>query len=157
MLNRAAIAAAALALSAVAGCRGFDIVQTGVFVSELGAVVKVGYGRAEKPHNGAFINPATGKETDFSSRLVVEVEMPDGEAFTAWQTMNFTSTGTMYRTDNGKWMFHANGFTCLVYRQLDDGLLHEVYRGVLCDAPKTEGGGDDKWRKLKKDARGNWR
>ena len=44
-----------------------------------------------------------------------------------------------------------------LYRQLDDGLLHEVYRGVLCDAPKTEGGDDDKWRELKKDAKGKWR
>ena len=155
MLRLPAIACVALAL--LAGCCSFEIVQNGVFVSELGAVVKVGYGRAEKPHSGTFVNPATGKKTEFLSRLAVEVEMPDGETFTAWQTMNFTSTGTMYRADNGKWMFHANGFTCLVYRQLDDGLLHEVYRGVLCDAPKTEGGDDDKWRELKKDAKGKWR
>ena len=158
MLRRVCIAAAALAFAVLAGCRGFDIEQTAIFSNENGALIKVGYGRAEKPHVNTFVNPATQKKVDFPSRLAVEVTMPDGVTFDAWQCMNFNRSGTMYRVDNGKWMFHANGFSCFVYKQLDDGLLHEVFRGILCDSPNADRpGDDDKWRKLKKDAKGNWR
>lgn len=154
-MRRCIVVAAAFVL--LSGCRGFDIVQTAVFSNEDGELVYVGYGRSKKPHSNTFMNPATGKETGFMSRLAVEVEMPDGEVFDAWQCMNFTKSGTMYRTDGGEWVFLANGFTCLVYRQNSDKSFREVFRGVLCDAPQADNPKDDKWRKLKKDSKGSWR
>ena len=157
MLSRAAIAAAALALAAVVGCRGFDVAQTCIFADENGAVVVVGYGSAEKPHRNTYVNPFTGQEMDFNSNLAVEVVLPDGDSFVAWRCMNFQRSGTMYRTDNGRWMYHANGFTSSIYERRQDGGYDQVFSGVLCEAPKSDRPGDDKWRKMKKDAKGKWR
>lgn len=148
--------AAVALLALVCGCQSYDIVQTNIFSDEDGRVVRVDYGRSVKPHVNTFINPATGKEVEFVSRLVVDVDIAGGDSFTAWQCMNFLRTGTMYKTDNGRWMFLANGFTCFVYERQEDGRYLEVYRGVLCESPK--GTGDKgKWRNLKKDASGRWR
>ena len=126
----------ALAL-ALAGCQSYDVVQRNVFSDEDGNLVSVDYGRSEKDHVNTFIAPLTGKEMEFKSKLVVRAELPDGTTFTAWQCMNFMRRGTMYKTDNGRWMLLADGFSCVVFRQLDDdrGNYREVYRGVLCDTP----------------------
>ena len=131
---RAIAAAAALVL---AGCQSYEIVQRNVFSDEDGNLVAVDYGRSEKAHVNTFVAPMTGKEMEFKSKLVVRAELPDGETFTAWQCMNFMSRGTMYKTDNGRWMLLADGFSCVVFRQVEDNPdnYREVYRGVLCDTP----------------------
>ena len=136
-MNRLPSIAAAAALFALAGCQSYEIVQRNVFSDEDGNLVAVDYGRSEKDHVNTFIVPTTGKEMEFKSKLVVRAELPDGETFTAWQCMNFMRRGTMYKTDNERWMLLANGFSCVVYRQTEDdpGLYREVYRGVLCETP----------------------
>ena len=135
-MNRIAAMSAAAAL-AMAGCQSYEIVQRNVFSDEDGNLVAVDYGRGEKDHVNTFVVPATGKEMEFKSKLVVRAELPDGETFTAWQCMNFLRRGTMYKTDDGRWMLLANGFSCVVYRRSeeDPDSYREVYRGVLCDTP----------------------
>ena len=143
---RAIAAAAALAL---AGCQSYEIVQRNVFSDEDGNLVAVDYGRSEKAHVNTFVAPMTGKEMEFKSKLVVRAELPDGETFTAWQCMNFMRRGTMYKTDNGRWMLLADGFSCVVFRQVEDDSdnYREVYRGVLCDTPDigVSKGKDSRW------------
>jgi len=148
MIRMCAIAAAvALAL---AGCQSYEIVQRNVFSDEDGNLVAVDYGRSDKDHVNTFIAPLTGKEMEFKSKLVVRAELPDGETFTAWQCMNFMRRGTMYKTDNERWMLLANGFSCVVYRQSEENPddYREVYRGVLCDTPEIGGGKqkDERWK-----------
>ena len=140
-----------------AGCQSYDIVQSNVFSDDDGNVTRVDYGRSEKIHENSFVNPATGKEMTYRSNLVVDVRLPDGGSFTAWQCMNFTGNGTMYKTDNEKWMILVNGFSCIVYLREEKDLYREVFRGILCDSPKVDYEPNPKWRELKKDARGRWR
>ena len=112
------------ALAAVAGCQSYTIVQRNIFSDEDGFL------------------------TTFKSKLVVEVDLPDGESFKAWQCMNFQSRGTMYKTDNGRWQILVNGFTCIVYRQSEDdeSAYRPVYRGVLCDTPHIDVKKDERWK-----------
>ena len=117
------------------------------------------YGRSRSAHVNRFRNPATGREVEFESKLVVRVHLPDGDSFTAWQCMNFFGSGTMYKTDDDEWQILVNGFTCRIYLRRDDdsGLYDEVYRGILCDSPKSEREKESKWRSMKKDSSGMWR
>ena len=150
--------AAAAALVAAAGCASYEIVQSNIFSDDDGNIVSVSYGRSASPQTSTFVNPATGKETEFKSNLVVEVTLPDGESFTAWQCMNFMRQGTMYGADGGKWRILVNGFSCVVYVRRGDGGYDAVYHGILCetagDGPKKK---DNRWRTMKKDANGGWR
>ena len=146
----------ALAAMFAAGCQSYDIVQRNVFSDEDGNLVAVDYGRSERDHVNTFVAPLTGKEMEFKSKLVVRAELPDGETFTAWQCMNFLRHGTMYRTDNLKWMLLANGFSCVVYRQVEDSPdnYREVYRGVLCDTPDIgKRKKDERWKPVPPDGR----
>ena len=145
-LGCVALASASLLL----GCNRCTIVQRNIFSDEDGYVVTVDYGRSESEHVNTFISPMTGKEMEFRSRLMLYVELPDGESLKAWQCMNFQRTGTMYRTDNDEWMVWANGFSCVVYQQLEDDKTRyrEVYRGVLCESPKIDVEKNDKWKVL---------
>ena len=55
--------------------------------------------------------------------------------------MNMLSSGTMYKTDNDRWLFLANGFTCAMFEF--DGAADDyrtVFQGVLCQPPANEGG-----------------
>lgn len=144
--------AAAVALAMLTGCQSYEVVQRNVFSDEDGNLVAVDYGRSEKDHVNTFIVPMTGKEMEFKSKLVVKAELPDGETFTAWQCMNFLKRGTMYKTDNGRWMLLANGFSCIVYRQVEDDPdnYREVYRGVLCETPDIGRSKekDERWRNV---------
>ena len=146
-----ALAAAALA----AGCHSYTIVQSNVFVDEDGNVVTVEYGRGDSAYTSTFISPATGKEVEFKSKLMVRAELPDGDTFTAWQCMNFLARGTMYKTGNEEWMLLADGFSCVIYHQTDDETRYlEVYRGVLCDTPgEIKMKKDDRWKVLPRDPR----
>jgi len=130
------------------GCQSYTVTQRNVFVDDDGFVVTVDYGRSDTDHENTFIAPMTGKEMEFRSRLAVHVELPDGDSFTAWQCMNLYSRGTLYQTDNKKWMFLANGFSCTIYHQAkgDKTKYYEVYRGVVCDTPEIEIEKDDRWR-----------
>ena len=150
-------AALACAL-ALAGCRSYEVVQSNIFSDDDGNIVSVSYGRSESPHTNTFRNPNNGKTLEFKTKLVVEVVLPDGDSFTAWQCMNFMQSGTMYRTDNEDWMILVNGFTCRIYKNDDDGKgdYREVYRGVLCETPERDVKKDDRWRSMKKDSRGRW-
>ena len=159
MSRRIQIAAAAIAVAfALTGCQSYEVMQRNIFSDDGGNVVTVAYGRSSSEHVNTFHNPATGKEVEFKSKLAVRVELPDGDSFTAWQCMNFMQSGTMYKTDDDEWQILVNGFTCRIYLMRDDdsGLYDEVYRGVLCESPKSEKKKDDRWRTLKKDSRGRW-
>ena len=133
----------------MAGCQSYTIVQRNVFVDDRGNAVAVEYGRSESEHVNTFRSPVTGKEMEFRSKLVVLAELPDGDSFKAWQCMNFLPYGTMYKTDNERWMLLANGFSCTIYRQSesDETRYREVYRGVLCDIDKdVRVERDEKWK-----------
>ena len=160
MMLRSFVASVVLGLT-MAGCQSYDIVQSNIFANDDGDAVRIDYGRSGSDHVNTFVNPATGDEMDFKSRLVVKVRLPDGESFTAWQCMNFLASGTMYRTDDEDWLVLVNGFTCMVYAKdpvpEDPGRYREVYRGILCESPKSEFKPNPKWRKLTKGSDGKWR
>ncbi|MBO5751040.1 MAG: hypothetical protein J6R80_01390 [Kiritimatiellae bacterium] len=146
------ISCIACLLAFAAGCQSYEIVQRNIFSDEDGNIVSVDYGRSDTDHVNTFVAPLTGKEMEFRSKLMVRAELPDGEKFTAWQCMNFLRRGTMYKTDNERWMLLANGFSCSVFRKDEesDGGYLEVYRGVLCDTPDIGRKSSDasKWKTL---------
>ena len=152
MVRLAAIPVWAVAEVLFSGCQSYRLVQRNVFADDDGHVIVVDYGRSEKEHVNTFVSPVTGKEMEFRSKLVVEVQLPDGDTFKAWQCMNFLQYGTMYRSDSDEWMLLANGFTCLVYRQTDEDETRylEVFRGVLCDSPDMKYKKDDRWKPVPK-------
>jgi len=155
---RTALLSASAAALCLVGCQSYDILQTNVFSDDDGYIVTVEYGRSESDHTNTFIAPTNGQEMEFKSKLVVRVHLPDGDSFKAWQCMNFTERGTMYRTDDKEWMFLATGFGCQVYHLTKDGDRYaEVYRGVICEAPKSDYEADERWRTLKKGADGKWK
>ena len=140
----------------LSGCQSYTIVQRNVFADDHGNLVAVDYGRSESEHTNTFISPATGEEMEFKSKLMVKAVLPDGDSFKAWQCMNFLPYGTMYRTDNEKWMLLANGFSCTVYHrdEEDETRYREVYRGVLCDIDKdVKVERNDKWKNVLKSGR----
>ena len=148
MTRRLALAFLAFGVLSLTGCQSYRIVQKNVFSDEDGHLVTVSYGVSEREHVNTFVSPMTGQEMDFKSKLVVEVDLPGGDSFTAWQCMNFQPRGTMYKTDNDRWQILVNGFTCIVYRQSErDQLAYQpVYRGILCDTPRVEVKKDDRWK-----------
>ncbi len=150
MTARARILAMATLALALHGCQSYRITQRNVFSDEDGFLVSIDYGRSDTDHVNTFISPVTGKEMEFKSRLMIDVELPDGDSFVAWQCMNLTTKGTMYQTDDDEWKVLVIGFTCIVYRQTeeDETLYLEVYRGVVCDTPEIEVEKDDRWRVL---------
>lgn len=140
MLERVGRVVVGCCLFAFAGCNSYEITQTSHFANDDAEIVRVDYGHAERDHVNTFVSPANGQELEFRSRLVVEVTMPDGEDFTAWQCMNFNGNGTLYETDNGEWRFLASGFVCRVAKQNKDNpkAYDEVFRGVLCNRPEQK-------------------
>lgn len=99
------------------GCVSWEVVQNAVFTDVDGRVIGVKYGQAEEYHASEFISPGNGKKAEFRSRLLVEVITYDGDGFRAWQTFNPLASGTMYRSDDGRWMFLAGGMYCMLMRQ----------------------------------------
>ena len=81
-----------------------------------------------------------GKVMTMKSKLAVKVTLPDGTDFVAWECMNTLPSGTMYRSDNERWMYHANGISCRVFESAinpegkSDYLL--VFEGIICEGPK---------------------
>ena len=122
----------ALVLMLFAGCVSFIHTQTAVFANDDGEFLTVDYGTGKEDHVTTFISPGNGQEMEMKSKLRVRVMLPNGDSFMAFQCMNMLPSGTMYRTDNKKWMFLANGFTCQVFRELDDRSGYSLYyEGVL--------------------------
>jgi len=107
------VAAAAAALAA--GCNTFTATQTSSFADENGNILTVTYGQLEDNHETVFVSPVDGRRIDMKSRLAVRLELPGGKRVKAYQCMNMLATGTMYKTDDDKWLFHANGTTCSLY------------------------------------------
>ena len=149
----------AAALLLMQGCQSYEIVQRNIFADDDGNVVIVDYGRSESEHHNTFLSPVTGKEMDFHTKLVVKVQLPDGDDFKAWQCMSFLppGTGTMYKTDNEEWKVLANGFSFSIYHRTGEPPPRdyiEVYRGVVCDIPDREVKKNDKWRDITNASKG---
>ncbi len=132
------ILAAIAALSVLlAGCNSFVAQQTSSFVDDVGNMITVRYGQLEKARKTEFISPVNGKTLDMSSRLAVDVILPDGGSFMGYQCLNMLRTGTMYKSSDGKWLYHANGTSCSVYlvnEKGDDYLL--VFNGILSEGKR---------------------
>jgi len=134
------LAAALFAL--FAGCTSFSPQQLSMFTDSDGNIVAVEYGRSKSDHKSNFTAP-NGKVVEMKSKLGVRVTLPDGERFLAWECMNVLPSGTMYRSDNEKWMYHANGISCRVFEKAqnangEDDYL-EVFEGIICEGPKKDG------------------
>lgn len=134
------LAAALFAL--FAGCTSFSPQQSSMFTDSDGNIVAVEYGRSKSDHKSNFTAP-NGKVVEMKSKLGVRVTLPDGERFLAWECMNVLPSGTMYRSDNEKWMYHANGISCRVFEKAqnangEDDYL-EVFEGIICEGPKKDG------------------
>ena len=146
-----------LASALLTGCQSYDIVQRNIFADDDGNVIVVEYGVSGRDHVNTFVSPVTGKEMDYKSKLMVRVQLPDGDRIKAWQCMNFLPRGTMYKTDNDEWKVLANGFSCVIYHQTGEPPPREyleVYRGVICDNPEGDFKKNDKWRVIKNGAKG---
>lgn len=136
---RMKLIAACVATLLCAGCASFHATQVVRFVDDDGRFATVTYGYGDEDHATTFISPANGREVELKSRLRVKVAMDDGPSFTAYQCMNMLGSGTMYKTDNDRWMYLANGFTCMLFEfdaARDD--YRVVFRGVLCQTPARE-------------------
>ena len=122
------------------GCSSFHQTQIVKFVDDDGRVVDVVYGYGDEDHVTKWVSPVNGKTIELKSKLRVKVKMEDGPSFKAFQCMNTLGSGTMYKTDNDRWMVLANGFSCTIYRQTeeDETKYAEVFRGVLCQTPEKE-------------------
>ncbi len=122
-----------------AGCESFTPQQTSMFTDEDGNIISVDYGRSKKDHESKFTAP-NGKVLTMKSKLGVRVTLPDGDDFTGWECMNTLQSGTMYRSDDEEWMYHANGITCTVFHKAvnpqgkEDYLI--VFDGIICEGPK---------------------
>ena len=144
-----AFAFAFLAVVLTQGCQSYDIVSRNVFINDNAERIVVDYGRSEKDHVNTFISPATGKEMDFKSKLMIVLTFPDGYSVKAWQCMNFLPQGTMYETDDGEWKVLVNGFSCFLYLRTPENppRYEEIFRGILCDSPEVGSSKkNDKWR-----------
>ena len=119
------------------GCASFHKTQEVKFVDDDGRFVTVVYGYGDEDHVTQWVSPVNGKKVELKSKLRVKVRMEGGPSFTAYQCMNTLGSGTMYKTDNDRWMFLANGFTCAAFewdeRQKD---YRYIFQGVLCQTPQ---------------------
>ena len=140
-----------LAAVLLQGCQSYEIVQRLVFADDDGNVVIVDYGRSESEHHNSFISPVTGKEMDFHSKLVVKVQLPDGDTIKAWQCMNFLPRGTMYMSDDEDWKFLQDSFSFSAYHRTGEPPPRdylEVFRGVVCDIPDKKVQKDERWHEV---------
>ncbi len=121
----------ALALMLFAGCVSYETKQTVRFIDNDGRFLSVDYQRGDGDHVSTY--KLDGTEHEFKSNLRVIVELPDGTSFKAYQCLNVLRSGTLYRSDDEEWMFHANGVLVSAYRQLPDKSDYQlVFQGVMC-------------------------
>jgi hypothetical protein len=118
------------------------VTQTNTFADDSGNVIFVEYGVLEKDHVSTFVSPYNQKEQTFKSKLAVNVTLPkpSEEVFRAYQCMNLMRSGTLYKTEDGKWLYHANGTTCSIYLVNEDRSdYYVVFSGILSDRTKKSG------------------
>ena len=118
-----------------AGCTSFHLSQTNRFINEDGAIITVDYGTGSSDYVTKFRSPMNGNELEFKSKLRVRVTMPDGESFYAFECFNELKTGTLYRSGDEDWSYHAKGIVCTVYNKNDQGFYAPVFEGVMCQSP----------------------
>ncbi|MBR1921437.1 MAG: hypothetical protein IJ829_05480 [Kiritimatiellae bacterium] len=127
-----------LAAAVLTGCTSFTPLQTSWFTDEYGNLITVDYGRDVKPHESTFVAP-NGRTMTMKSHHKVRVLLGDGTKFIGWECMNPLRTGTMYRSNDEKWMYHANGISCRVFQKTvnDKGEKDylAVFEGVICEGP----------------------
>ena len=117
-LRSAAIATLAAAFAvALSGCALFERSQVDAFVDDQGYMIKVEYGTRSKDHVFMVPSPGNGKLVEYRSKLMVRVTLPDGERFSAYRTLNSMPIGTMYMSDNEKWIFLTKGYWATVQKQ----------------------------------------
>lgn len=123
----------------LAGCSTFTPQQSFMFTDEDGQIIVSDYGNLKEKRASKFFAP-NGKEMTMLSDKVVRVTLPDGESFTAYECLNPLPIGTMYKSSNEKWMYHAAGISCQVYRKAVNPRGepdHElVYEGIICQGPQ---------------------
>lgn len=166
MVRKILSVTASALLFALAGCHSYRIVQLCMFSDDDGNVVQISYGKSDTYHVNTFKSPSSGKEMEFKSKLMVKVEVPeitrvfkdgktkdgkpkrtvkslcDDETFVAWQCMNKFPVGTMYKTDDEKWMVFVNGQACIVYLREKEDLYLEVFRGFVYNLPEMKKGSE---------------
>lgn len=108
---------ATLAAAALSGCASFERSQVDAFVDDQGYMIKVEYGTRSKDHVFMVPSPGNGKLVEYRSKLMVRVTLPDGERFSAYRTLNSMPIGTMYMSDNEKWIFLTKGYWATVQKQ----------------------------------------
>ena len=137
-MRRFGMTFATVAVLALAGCATFTRSQTNLFVDEDGNCISVDYGTRSKDHVFKMISPGNGQPMEFSSPLMVKITLPNGDRISAYRCFNPLPVGTMYMTDNERWKYLANGFSCTIYEQLpDESDYVHVFDGVL--AKGTDG------------------
>ena len=126
-----------LSLLFLAGCTSFNLSQTNRFIDDDGQTITVDYGTGDSDHVSKFKSPMNGREFEFKSKLRVRVYLPDGTKFYAFQCMNDFTSGTLYKSDDEEWAYHANGFTCSVYKKVRETQpqYEPVFQGVVCQSP----------------------
>ena len=123
---------AAAALAALAGCVSYETRQSAYFLSEDGELAYVEFQHGDGEHVNYYYTGETRRE--FKSKLRVRVEFGK-EKFTAYQCLNVLPSGTMYRSDDEEWLYHAHGAIGTIYRQIP-GDYREVFQGVMQLTPK---------------------
>lgn len=121
----------------LSGCNSFNCKQTLRFINEDGEVIVVDYGVGDSDHTTKFYAPKTGRPLEFKSKNRVVVTMPDGEDFDGYECVNELRSGAMYQSDDEEWYYHANGFTCTVYRRVGNTRDYApLFTGVVCQSPE---------------------
>ena len=132
-----AMFAAAALFAMASGCASFEKTISNAFIDDDGYVIYVDNGRRSRDHVFMVESPGNGKLVEYKSKLMVKVTLPDGTRFSAFQTLNPISVGTMYKSDDEKWIYLTNGLMCRVYSIMDDGSDYvRVYEGNLTKGPE---------------------
>ena len=129
--------AAVFSLLFLSGCNCFNWKQTLRFINEDGEIIVVDYGVGDSEHVTKFNAPKTGRPLEFKSKNRVIVTLTDGKSFDGYECVNELRSGAMYQSDDEEWYYHANGFTCTVYRRVGKTRDYApVFTGVVCQSPE---------------------
>lgn len=122
----------------LSGCVAFDPTFTNSFLDDEGNVVSVVHGRLSEDHVTQIESPGNGRLVDYKSKEAVKITLPDGQVFTAYQTLNTLRIGNMYKTDDDGLIYVTNGLMCRIYAMLEDGSDHLlIFEGNLTKTPET--------------------
>lgn len=116
----------------LSGCVSFEKTFSNSFIDDDGNVVSIVSGRLSEDHVFQVVSPGNGKLVDYKSKEAVKITLPDGQEFTAYQTLNTIPIGNMYKTEDGGIIYVTNGLMCRIYAMLEDGSDHLlVFEGNL--------------------------